>query len=576
MAELPEPNGVAEGTQMQADVVEFTNVTGSDFTITGQTPDGTVAMMGIEIYDAFLGPVVASPISLLPVGTVYSGLPVLLSEIPFSGSLPVFYQWLTDGGLGGPLSPIPGATNNSLPVTTTTFAPGNYDYDVIVTNATGSSTSAVQTITISSSPPVLVTDITPSPVNDAYVGQTITYSPEFAGTVPIIYQWMVNTGSGATPVSSASNPSALTSTLVLSNLQLADAGTYSLNASNAVGGPVSTSTSALTVLADPSPPAGSYAYGAAVLAEGPLAYWPLNDTNDPSTGVSPAYDASGNGYFGLYGVNSENGFNGDGDGIVGPESPQFAAFPATNAALGTFIGVPSCFVSASAGTMTASNLTYAAWIYPTGPVENWAGILMDRGAKGTGFGFGGTEDATGMSELGYTWNANNADTWDFNSLLFPTANQWNFVAMVIEPSQATLYLIGTNGVVKSTNNVIPHDTEEFGVAWHIGNDFDSGVDDGTRVFPGDISSVSVYLAALSGNQIVTLADIGLGITPPPPAVTVDIAKSQSVPGSLTLTWSQGTLVQTTNLAGPWTTNAATSPYVIAPTNSHMYFKVLVQ
>jgi hypothetical protein len=60
---------------------------------------------------------------------------------------------------------------------------------------------------------------------------------------------------------------------------------------------------------------------------------------------------------------------------------------------------------------------------------------------------------------------------------------------------------------------------------------------------------------------------GTGVT----SVPINIALSA---GSLTLTWSQGTLLQATNIAGPWSTNAAGSPYQVAPTNSQMYFKLL--
>jgi RHS repeat-associated protein len=46
-------------------------------------------------------------------------------------------------------------------------------------------------------------------------------------------------------------------------------------------------------------------------------------------------------------------------------------------------------------------------------------------------------------------------------------------------------------------------------------------------------------------------------------------------GNLTLNWAQGTLLQATNLAGPWSTNTATSPYTFAPTNSQKFFKLLL-
>jgi hypothetical protein len=175
--------------------------------------------------------------------------------------------------------------------------------------------------------------------------------------------------------------------------------------------------------------------------------------------------------------------------------------------------------------------------------------------------------------LAYTWNENNEDTWGFSSHLYPTAGVWQFVAMVIEPSQATLYLVGTNGVVKSATDAIAQDSEKFAVAWHIRDDAYS--DDGGRTFPGSISSVSVFLSALSPSQIQPLADAGLGITPPSSSVTLTIAPSTTVPGSLSVSWPQGTLMEATNLLGPWTTTTASSPYLVLGTNAEMFFKVLV-
>jgi hypothetical protein len=62
---------------------------------------------------------------------------------------------------------------------------------------------------------------------------------------------------------------------------------------------------------------------------------------------------------------------------------------------------------------------------------------------------------------------------------------------------------------------------------------------------------------------------GTAVTPVP----IDIARSGT--GNLTLTWTQGTLLQATNLAGPWTSSTVSSPYIVAPTNSQMYFKLLI-
>ena len=51
--------------------------------------------------------------------------------------------------------------------------------------------------------------------------------------------------------------------------------------------------------------------------------------------------------------------------------------------------------------------------------------------------------------------------------------------------------------------------------------------------------------------------------------------ANTAPETVTLTWSQGVLLQSTNLLGPWTTNTATSPYTFSATNSQDFFKLLL-
>jgi hypothetical protein len=49
----------------------------------------------------------------------------------------------------------------------------------------------------------------------------------------------------------------------------------------------------------------------------------------------------------------------------------------------------------------------------------------------------------------------------------------------------------------------------------------------------------------------------------------------AVGGNLKLTWAEGTLLETTNLAGPWQASTNPSPYSFAPTGPAMFFKVQV-
>jgi hypothetical protein len=74
----------------------------------------------------------------------------------------------------------------------------------------------------------------------------------------------------------------------------------------------------------------------------------------------------------------------------------------------------------------------------------------------------------------------------------------------------------------------------------------------------------------NGNMnALVVYDLSAVVTPP----TLSLTPSGG--GNLTLTWSAGsTLLQATNILGPWTTNTtATSPYTVSPTNPQSYFRV---
>ena len=98
----------------------------------------------------------AAPIANAPVESpsyaylgVLAGTSVTLTADAV-GSTPIAYQWLTDGGSGGVITNIPGATGTNLAVNTTGWANGSYQYEYIATNSFGSSTSAVAIVKISS------------------------------------------------------------------------------------------------------------------------------------------------------------------------------------------------------------------------------------------------------------------------------------------------------------------------------------------------------------------------------------------------------------------------------------------
>jgi hypothetical protein len=60
------------------------------------------------------------------------------------------------------------------------------------------------------------------------------------------------------------------------------------------------------------------------------------------------------------------------------------------------------------------------------------------------------------------------------------------------------------------------------------------------------------------------------------SVAVNLTLQAVAGNNLQLTWPQGTLMQAANLAGPWVTNGAPSPYTFAPAGPQEFFRVKVQ
>ncbi|MGC3961725.1 MAG: hypothetical protein QM813_28510 [Verrucomicrobiota bacterium] len=85
---------------------------------------------------------------------------------------------------------------------------------------------------------------------------------------------------------------------------------------------------------------------------------------------------------------------------------------------------------------------------------------------------------------------------------------------------------------------------------------------------------------LSSDQGVFVDDVVMDKVPasvPLVATTPDpvLLSIEKTGGSVKLTWPFGTLLESSSVTGPWTTNAATSPYTVSPVGNK-FFKVLVQ
>ncbi len=170
-----------------------------------------------------------------------------------TGDPTLTYQWSRDEV---ELSTAKSATL-ALTALTATDA-GNYT--VVVTNSVGSVTSAAASLTLTGLPPVITT---PPPARTGAAGASVTFQVVVSGSPTLAYQWR----KAGVAIAVATNASATTATLALTNVQAADAGSYDVVVTNSVGSATSAAALLTVTPAAPSvasaPAAQSVAPGAA-------------------------------------------------------------------------------------------------------------------------------------------------------------------------------------------------------------------------------------------------------------------------------------------------------------------------
>jgi len=145
-----------------------------------------------------------------------------------SGSGTLACQWQFNG------TNIAGATANPFVLVNAQLT-NNGNYSVIVTNLFGSVTSSNAVLLLTNAPPAITTQ----PQSQSILaGQTATFSVAATGTPPLNYQWFF---SGTNIAGATTNP------FTLANVQLTNAGNYSVVITN-LAGSVTSSAASLTVL----------------------------------------------------------------------------------------------------------------------------------------------------------------------------------------------------------------------------------------------------------------------------------------------------------------------------------------
>ena len=246
-------NPVSDGTYWTGSVIS--GATTASLTISG-VQDGDAGLYTVTLIDnnsqpsssaATLTVVDPPSITLQPVSiTKAAGTTANFSVEATGGSL--HYNWfknaapLTDG-LTGSGATIGGATTASLSIANVQDADAG-TYSVTVTNLAGSQPSDPATLTVVHAPAVAALAST-----NLWVGSNVVWQVVATGTPPLNYVWRRN---GEVLFDDAHIAGASTDTLMLTDVQLADANTYSITVDNDYG-QASSSAQLRIIIAGPQP-----------------------------------------------------------------------------------------------------------------------------------------------------------------------------------------------------------------------------------------------------------------------------------------------------------------------------------
>jgi hypothetical protein len=309
----------------------------------------------------------------------------------------------------------------------------------------------------------------PTPTNlFRFAGATNTWTVAVNASLPVYYRWRQN-GNAI--------PTATNASFQIANLQTNHTGNYTVVISNSFG-VVTSSIVSLTVVRAPT-----YPLGQAILGDGPLGYWRLDETSGT---VARDYVANNNGTY----ANTQLG------------QPGYKLVdPHTSARFGFLAASNSCVTNINLDFATSGNaaFTVEAWV-------NGGAQTTDAGLITKGYGSGGEQfnldcggpgrafrffirDASGSARLA-------------TSSIVPN-NQWHHLVGVCDQANGAvrLFVDGTNvaqgtitpnsGLLGSTLSV-SIGSRQAGAGTAFNNQF-----------VGYMEEVAIYGYALSSNQIVT-------------------------------------------------------------------------
>ena len=184
--------------------------------------------------------------------------------------------------------------------------------------------------------------------------------------------------------------------------------------------------------------------------------------------------------------------------------------------------------------LNSNTVTMSGWVKRNGTQSDYTGIVFYRNGSGTASGI----SMRSSGQLAYHWN-DNSSSWSWSSGLTVPDGVWTFVALVITPSNATMYMQPAGAAMQSAVNTASNAAQAFSGVAYIGQDPLGG-----RFFNGSLDDFRIINRALSSAEIrqftyptiVTAANAGT-VTSTSAVLSVLGADATGGESILTYTWS---------------------------------------
>lgn len=364
-------------------------------------------------------------------------------------------------------------------------------------------------------PPSFRFDVRPA-TQSAFIGDDVLLTAVANMTATYQWQFWGTNLAGSTATS-----------LALTNVQPASAGPYTVVASNATFGAITSAPAVLTLYPRPS------------LADSLVARYDFDaaPVNNVIVDTAPGSRHPGTNLLATWSA------------LVAGRSGVMLFSPADP---GSQIAIPpSTDFDSSKGTI-------AFWMKSPGndlTFGDYAAIIFDRRTD--------NGDVITMVDDGTLFVQPLSHGFQVNT--FATTNtvnddQWHHIAYVYDQGVNGFIRIYIDGQLAASNpNSGPW-------SWDPAEELELGKshDSFWRRYNGYLDDVQFYGRVLSTAEVVESMTLG-------PSITI-----QSLGTNLQLTWPRGTLLEASEITGPWTTNNATSPYTIAPSGAKKFYRLRTQ